>query len=255
MPKTDQSLNFLPDVAVAFALLTRLPLPRLSDAAFAHQARAAWAFPIVGVVVALLAGGLGVATLMLDLPVSGAAGLVLGAQIVLTGAMHEDGLADTADGLWGGWTRARRLEIMKDSAIGTYGVLALILSLGLRWSALVVLLPVGIAPLVVAATLSRALLPALMTALPHARSDGLSQRVGRPGWSVAAVAAILGLICTVALFGAGVVFPLFLTIIPVTAVGLIARAKIGGQTGDILGASQQITETAVLLGFAAVLAV
>ncbi|MFT7596440.1 MAG: adenosylcobinamide-GDP ribazoletransferase, partial [Paracoccaceae bacterium] len=143
MPENDKPPFAVSDVAVAFVLLTRLPLPTLPDHAFARQAHAAWAFPLVGLVVALLAGGMGWAALRLGLPASIAAGLVLGAQIMLTGAMHEDGLADTADGLWGGFNADRRLEIMKDSAIGTYGVLALILSLGLRWAALTLLLPIS----------------------------------------------------------------------------------------------------------------
>lgn len=254
MPKTDESRNFPLDVAVAFALLTRLPLPRLPDAAFARQARAVWTFAIVGAVVALLAGGLGWGALALGLPGVAAAGLVLTTQIILTGAMHEDGLADTADGLWGGWTPERRLEIMKDSAIGTYGVLALILSLGLRWSALSLLLAGGIGPIIAAGALSRGLMPVVMTALPHARANGLSHGVGRPGWGVSSLACGLGLAIALGVCGLAVLLPIGMACAGVAMLTLIARAKIGGQTGDILGASQQVAEIACLLGFLIVIA-
>ncbi len=241
----------LTDVAVAFALLSRLPLPRLPDAAFAHQARAGWAFGLVGAGVALIAGLVGVSAMWLGLPASAAAGLVLATQIAATGAMHEDGLADTADGLWGGWTRERRLEIMKDSAIGSYGVLALILSVGLRWVALAGLIGAGpgagIGALVAAAALSRALLPGLMTALPGARVDGLSRRVGVPGRAVSLAALALGLGVAMVGVGAAALPALAFAALSVTGLALLARARIGGQTGDILGAAQQLAEIAVLL--------
>jgi adenosylcobinamide-GDP ribazoletransferase len=235
------------DIAVAFALLTRLPLPRLPDAAFALQARSGWAFALVGAVVALIAGLAGMGAMRLGLPAIAAAGLILAIQIAATGAMHEDGLADTADGLWGGWTPERRLQIMKDSAIGSYGVLALILSVGLRWVALAGLIGNGIGALVAAAALSRALLPGLMTALPHARSSGLSHGVGIPGRAVSLAALALGLgIATVGV-GAAALAALALAALAVTGLALLARSRIGGQTGDILGAAQQLAEIVVLL--------
>ena len=110
--------------------------------------------------------------------------------MITTGAMHEDGLADTVDGLWGGWTRDRRLEIMKDSHIGTYGVLALIVSAGLRWSVLAGLLTLGAGPVVAIAVLSRASMPALMAALPNARGDGLAHKVGAPPPAVLALSRL-----------------------------------------------------------------
>ncbi|MFT4960036.1 MAG: adenosylcobinamide-GDP ribazoletransferase, partial [Paracoccaceae bacterium] len=163
MRKNDMAVISALDIAVALVLLTRLPLPALPDHAFRRQAYASWAFPLVGALVAMIAGGIGWGAFRLGLPLAAAAGILLGVQIILTGAMHEDGLADSVDGLWGGFSRERRLEIMKDSAIGTYGVLALILSVGLRWVALTALIPLGIGAVLAAAILSRAVLPFIMT--------------------------------------------------------------------------------------------
>lgn len=253
MPKTDTNPFRVLDVAVAFVLLTRLPLPHLPGSAFDRQARAAWAFPAVGLVVALLAGAVGWMALWLGLPAPVAAGLVLGAQILLTGAMHEDGLADTADGLWGGTTPARRLDIMKDSQIGTYGVLALILSVGLRWGALAALMAGEfLGPLIAAAALSRAVLPGLMTALPFARGNGLSRRVGVPGRAISAVSLALGFGLALLAVGPVALLLLVLALGMAVAVGTLARAKIGGQTGDILGAAQQVGEIAMLLAVLAI---
>lgn len=238
----------LAEIGVALALLTRLPMPPLPSGAFDRPSRAAWAFPLVGALVGVLAGVVGLAAFGLGLPGAAAAGLALTAQIALTGALHEDGLADTADGLWGGGAPARRLEIMRDSRIGTYGVLALVLSLGMRWLALAALLPAGIGALIAAAALSRGMLPALMTALPPARSDGLSRSVGAPGPGASAVAAGLGLLLALAAAGPAILVPALLAAVLVAALGRLARRRIGGQTGDILGAAQQLAEIALLLG-------
>ena len=251
MRKNDMAVISALDFAVALVLLTRLPLPTLPDHAFKRQARATWAFPLVGIVVALIAGGIGWGVLLLGLPATAAAGILLAVQIILTGAMHEDGLADTVDGLWGGFDRARRLEIMKDSAIGTYGVLALILSVGLRWVALTALIPLGISAVLAAAILSRAVLPILMTSLPMARDTGLSHSVGTPDGQASVLALGIGVALAVVLMGTALILPMVIAFGAVFAFSRIALAKIGGQTGDILGASQQITEVIVLLGLAA----
>lgn len=235
------------DIAVALVLLTRLPLPALPDEAFSRQARATWAFPLVGLVIGGIAAFTGWMALALGMPVAATAGLILAVQIAVTGAMHEDGLGDTFDGLWGGWTRERRLAIMKDSAIGTYGVLALILSLGLRWVALTALIPLGLGVVVAVAILSRGIMPVIMTALPPARETGLSRSVGAPEPKTAALALGLGVILAVVFAGSGIVLPIVVAYGAVFGLAQIARAKIGGQTGDILGAAQQIAEITGLL--------
>ncbi|MCB1343217.1 MAG: adenosylcobinamide-GDP ribazoletransferase [Pseudooceanicola sp.] len=239
------------EALVALVLLTRLPLPALPARAFAVQARAGWAFALAGLVVGGIGCLVGLVALSAGLPGVLAAGLCLFAQVVVTGAMHEDGLADVADGFWGGFTRERRLEIMKDSRTGSYGVLALVLSVGLRWGALASLLEVAPGAVIAAACLSRGLLPGLMTALPQARPGGLSAKVGVPGWIVAAAALGLGLGLAAGFGGIGALSGLAAALVAVAALAAVARVKIGGQTGDVLGAAQQLGEIAVLLALVA----
>ena len=119
------------EVQLALMLLTRLPAGRIDPAP--TIAAAAWAFPLAGAVVGVLQALVLIAAIGLGLPMAMAAGLALAAGVLATGGLHEDGLADCADGFGGGRSPARKLEIMRDSRIGSYGALALILGLGLRW--------------------------------------------------------------------------------------------------------------------------
>jgi len=238
------------DILEALALLTRLPIA----APFARGAAAAWAWPLAGLAVALIAALVAALAAAFDLPVGIIAGLVLATQIFVTGALHEDGLADSADGLWGGQSRARRLEIMKDSRIGTYGVLALGLSLLIRWAALVPLIAGhGLTgALIAAAMLSRAPMAVLAAALPNARGAGLAQSVGRPSRDTALLAVGVALIGALLAIGWGLLAPLFWVALATIALAALAKAKIGGQTGDILGASQQLAEAAALVALASI---
>ena len=247
MEKNDTDLIRLADIAQALALLTRLPVP---DNAPSRGAASAWAYPLVGLVVGAIAAFVGVAAHLIGLPNAIAALLSMTALTVLTGAMHEDGLADTADGLWGGWTPEARLDIMKDSHIGTYGVLALILTLGARWSALWLLFNIGAgtaaAALVAAAMLSRATMPSLMATLPHARSTGLSHSVGATTKAAAGIAWALAVIGSLLLTGGAAIWAVLWAGLVAYVVAMIARRKIGGQTGDVLGALQQVSEVTIL---------
>lgn len=236
------------DVIGGLRLLSRLPLPQ-SDSI--PGPAAAWAWPVAGVAIGGLVAAVAYLTQGLGAPV--AAALALGAQAMITGAMHEDGLADTADGLWGGWDKARRLAIMKDSHIGTYGVMALLVITLIRWSALAALIAGGHwAAIVLVATFSRAPMAVLMWVLPNARGSGLAQSVGRVPAKSAAGAALLGAAALLWLGAAGLLAGIA-AIGVVLALALIARAKIGGQTGDILGASQQLAEAAALSVLASLL--
>lgn len=253
MPKED-ALAAPTDLLAALGLLTRLPVRVDTDRAVARGAGAAWAWPLVGLCVNGLAAIVAGLMLWIGLPPAIAALMLIATQIVVTGAMHEDGLADSADGLWGGWDRARRLAIMKDSQIGTYGVLALGLSLLLRWQLWTLLLVAG-APLwavaVATGVLSRVPMVALSHALPPARDGGLGRSVGRPGRGTLALGGVLSVCIAIVCLGLTAV-PVCVTIaLATTLCALIARARIGGQTGDILGAAQQIAEVTALLTLAA----
>lgn len=248
MRKNDTIPTALGDLLVALGLLTRLPL-RLPDSLYARGAKAAWAYPLAGAVLGALAMALAALLLALGLASGGVAVLVLVLSVLLNGAMHEDGLADCADGFWGGWEPARRLEIMKDSQIGSYGVLALGLVLLTRWWALSALLGLadGLWALPAVAMLSRAPMPLLMAALPHARANGLSHAQGRPTAPVAMLALALAGLGAFLCLGWPVLTLIGLLAGVTAAIALLAKAKIGGQTGDVLGACQQLNEALMLL--------
>jgi adenosylcobinamide-GDP ribazoletransferase len=243
------------DVPAAFGLLTRLPVRVDPEAASARGGRAAWAWPLVGVGLALLAGGAAQLVLWAGLDAVIAAGVALMVAVVLTGAMHEDGLADSIDGLWGGWDRDRRLEIMKDSRIGAYGVIALVLSLGFRWVAVAELIEADwlFAGLIAAGLLSRGAMALLMAALPAARSGGLSRAVGAPSVEAVLLAVAIGVVGSGIALGWAALPALAVAAALTLAWGSVARAKIGGQTGDILGGLQQIVEIGVLCAVLATL--
>lgn len=241
------------DLIAAFGLLSRLPMPLLSTA---PSPRSAWAWPVVGAALGALSAGAAGLALALSLPAGIAAAIALATAAMLTGALHEDGLADSADGLFGGATRERRLEIMKDSRIGSFGTLALILVTLMRWSALTALIAAGQhwAGLIAAGALSRAPMAALIAALPNARGTGLAHATGIPPRP--AVAAALGIAATFAFLSTGSALFGMAALAALVTWGLarLARSRIGGQTGDILGASQQLAEAAALAMAAAALA-
>lgn len=248
--KNDTALMRPRDVLLAGVLLTRLPLPPVPEGGFARSACAVWAYPLIGAGLAATSCLPWILTPVL--PATVVAGLSLVVLALMTGGLHEDGLADTADGLWGGHTPARRMEIMRDSRIGSYGVLALILVTGLRWMSLVAAGPGGLFAGIV---LGRAVLPGLMTIGPFARPDGLAKSVGMPKPVHSVLALLIGTVTTMWLIGIGHGLACCLAAVAV-AWGLLrlARAKIGGITGDILGATEQIAQLAVLLVYAALAA-
>ncbi len=214
--------------------------------AMARGAASAWAYPLVGVIVGVILAAATAIMIWTGIPSGIVAGLVLAGSVIITGAMHEDGLADSADGLWGGWDKARRLEIMKDSHIGVFGVCAIALSLLIRWLALVVIVSTGAywVAFIAVSALSRASMVVLMGTMPNARDGGLSKSVGRPThatvWLAIVIAAGFAVLC-------GYPWAIVVTAFTAFFCGLVAKAKIGGQTGDILGATQQLTEIATLI--------
>lgn len=244
------------DFALAATVLTRIPLGRRSASAPEDLARAAWAMPVVGAAVGI-AGGLAYALgFGLDLPPALCALIALAATALVTGALHEDGLADTFDGLGGGRDRTHKLAIMRASNIGTYGVLALLFSLGLRVGALTKIFEVGAVVIALVAThaLARGVLPAIMAALPLAREDGFAAGFGSVEPRRAAFGLALGgAIAWLALGFSAAVIGLAAACIAALLVAWVAKSRVGGYTGDILGAAEQVAECAVLLSLVALL--
>lgn len=249
LPIRDQLPAIARDILAGFGLLTRIPVPFTLP-----RPGGVWAWPLVGAVVGGIALSLGAAAQVTGVAIGIAAALVIAVQVALTGGLHEDGLADCADGFWGGQTRDRRLEIMKDSRIGSYGGIALGLALLARWSAIVTLLGAGACGLaLVPAILSRAAMGLVMAALPNARAGGLSAGHGTPPMGAAALGAALALLLTLALAGTAALGLGVVVAVVTFAFAQLARIKIGGQTGDVLGAVQVLSEIAALAAATALL--
>ncbi len=237
------------DLRVAAAFFTRLPLGPAGAATGESLARALRAAPLVGLALGLLGAGAFALAHALGLGPLVSALLALALIAASTGALHEDGLADFADGL-AGREAAERLAIMRDSRTGVYGTLALVFSLGLRAAALAQIDSPGpaAAALVAAAAASRGLLPLTTLWLEPARPDGLAAMLGAPHQEAVVTAAALAALAALLLLGpsAGVA-ALALGLAALWGVAALARHRLGGYTGDVLGAAQQVVEVAVLL--------
>jgi adenosylcobinamide-GDP ribazoletransferase len=245
--------GMLSSFAVATAFFTRIPVTTPACRA-GRLADAAWAFPLVGAGIGCVAAFAFLLVQLFGLGDWPAAILALLSSVILTGALHEDGFADTADGLIGGHDRDERLAIMRDSRHGTFGVVAIVLSVLLRAAALARIgeaVYAGLA-LIAAHAASRSALPFAMRALEPARADGLGAAAGRPRTPPAIAALAIGLLITLAALGptrGAIAFGLAGA--SMFALGMLAHRRIGGYTGDVLGAFQQIGEIVVLLTAAA----
>jgi adenosylcobinamide-GDP ribazoletransferase len=238
------------ELAAALRFLTRLPLPHADPVGGAVLAHSVWAFPLAGIAVGVIGAVVYALAHRLGLPPWPAAALALAATLAATGALHEDGLADTADGFGGGDTREAKLDIMRDARIGAYGVCALVLSLLLRSAALASLGRSGAvaAALLAAHAAARAAIPVVMLLVRPARSDGLAYAAGQPSGTRAGIAAALGAIVLIVCLGpARAIIAVMVLAVAVALVARLSVAQIGGQTGDVLGAVEQVAEIAVLL--------
>lgn len=237
----------LHDVLAAGSLLTRVPLPVDHTRAGGRASAAVWAYPVVGAGIGAVAGALVWGLGAMGLPPVMAAVAGLAAMVWITGALHEDGLADSADGLGSGATGTRLREIMKDSRIGAFGVVALILAFGFRSSGAVETAHAPITAFCLVGAVSRLPMALVMCAMPLASDKGLAARVGRP--PAAAGVLALGLGCVVAFGLAGIAGLPVLVLAFVIPIPLWMRAqqRLGGHTGDILGATQQLSEVGVWL--------
>lgn len=235
-------------VAAAVMFFTRLPVPAGWGTTRDDLQRAAAYFPLVG----WLAGAVAAGVWWLAgrwWPAGVASGLSLAATLLLTGAMHEDGFADVCDGFGGGYTKARVLEIMRDSRIGAFGAIGVVVMLGLKWQA-VTALPPALAPavLVAAHVVSRAASTTLMTTLPYVREESVKAkplatdlRGGRLALVLATAAAALMLL------PARCWWAVLVLVIVRAVLARWLRRRIGGYTGDCLGAAQQVSEVAFYL--------
>jgi adenosylcobinamide-GDP ribazoletransferase len=237
------------DLKVGLMFSTRFPISHSSPIGGADIARASWTLPVIGMLIGLLGASVYWIAFHFDLPPLLGAALAIAATLAATGCLHEDGLADTFDGL-GGASRERKLDIMRDSRIGTYGACALTLSLLLRVGALAGLVAPGQVTLALIAAHAggRAMLPLFLRLVPPARPDGLSADAGRPSPASVVAAALLGFVLLLWSLGtARSVVALLLLLAVLGVMRWLCLRQIGGQTGDTVGALEQISEIAVLL--------
>jgi adenosylcobinamide-GDP ribazoletransferase len=242
--------NPLADITACLAFLTRIPLGAVELDTGRELARSSWAFGIVGALVGgigaavyAIAAGLGLTPLI-------AATLAVAAIAAATGALHEDGLTDAVDGFGGGHDRAAKLRIMRDSHLGVFAAVALFLILVLRITVLAALAdPVAVGSiLVAAAAASRTVMVMIMAWLAPARADGLGAASGIPDVGTLAIGVLISIVVTFAIVPAAVAVGILLAVAGGgTAVAWLARRQIGGHTGDVLGAAQQVGEVAALV--------
>ena len=242
-------------IRAAVMFFTRVPVPSLARHDPADLQRAAAWFPLVGWLVGAVAAGVWWAAAQVW-PPAVASGLSLVATLLLTGAFHEDGFADVCDGFGGGYTKERVLEIMRDSRVGAFGAIGVVVMLGLKWQT-VAALPVtlgGAAVLLVGHAVSRAAAVSLMAVLPYVREE---EGKAKPlATELSGGRLIVALSCGLT--------PLAL--LPARGMGAVAgvgmlwlvlarwfRRRLGGYTGDCLGAAQQVCEVGFYLGVLALL--
>jgi adenosylcobinamide-GDP ribazoletransferase len=242
---------------IAAQFLTRIPVGRVDAWPSDWLARAAKYMPLVGALIGAVAGAAMVGSAFIfpePLPIV----IGLATAIVVTGALHEDGLADTVDAFGGGKSRERCLEIMKDSRIGTYGTIALIVVLALKGAALLSLDPLSAACVFIAAHAGARLATVLTLWSLNYAGDG-SAKVSRPASELTlpelATAIVLGLapgllVLKPATFFISTAF----AFIAASAMALVARRRVGGYTGDVLGAIEQVYETTFFVFAAAIIA-
>lgn len=235
----------------AVAFLTRLPGGSHPESGSGLTAVVPW-FPVVGLVVGLLSAATYVGLSAVVSPLTAAA-ITFAVSALITGGFHEDGLADSFDALAGGWDREQRLSILKDSRHGTFGVLSLVLISIIKIAALAELADQRAAlALLTAHCAGRAGAVALMGVAPTAREDGLGADYTRALGVVPALAGtFVGVAVTVAAFRIEALTVLAVLAAAVVLVGVWAWRKIGGVTGDLLGAAEQVGEAAVLVAVAA----
>jgi adenosylcobinamide-GDP ribazoletransferase len=252
---------------VAIQFLTRLPVPHLDGFQASWLSQSARFFPLVGALVGL--GGVGVWWLgSMYFPPAVAVGLMMSASLLLTGAFHEDGFADVCDGFGGGRTRDAVLSIMKDSRVGAYGAIGVAMMLGLKWSTLASLPQATLPALVIGAhVVSRWWTIGLIWRLRYVRTEAdgkstaLAGNLGAADWLSSGALGALALLPVFSLVGLAAAPRLALALLAALGfsaastllAGTYFKIRIGGYTGDCLGAAQQLAELSFLLAALGVL--
>ena len=236
--------RFLKDFYSSVVFLTRFPAPPWVEAAKRPLATSMWAFPIVGVLIAAVGSATYVCCDLLGLPVFIAALFTVVTIIIATGGLHEDGLSDLADGVWGGADPRQRLSIMSDSRIGAHGTIALITSVGSRTAAIAAISDpmLVLGALVATCAVSRGMMPIIMMVSRPAKEDGLGASAGTPAKSTCAVSLLLAFTITMLSAPGGWLICMIAAAMGTLLVSWLAQRALGGYTGDTIGASQQLAE-------------
>jgi len=253
------------DLHVVWIFFTRLPWPgdywpgadSRKNIPTVKLSTAARAFPFAGIII----GAIGALVLFVGaragLHPLAASILAIGAGMLASGAIHEDGLADVFDGFGGGANKTQKLEIMKDSRIGTYGMAALIITTVLKATLLAGFPGPGMAAgaLFIANVLPRAGLPLMMVMLKPAKKSGLGHGAGTPKKDDAIISVVIGALVAALVFGLSVgIIALLAAGLGMALMGYIAKRQIGGLSGDVLGGAEQIGENFVLVFLAIIFA-
>ncbi|MCR9214495.1 MAG: adenosylcobinamide-GDP ribazoletransferase [Proteobacteria bacterium] len=249
--------GWIQEFLVALVFLTRLPMQLNFSFDISALKSACRAFPLIGLIVGGLSGTVFLLSVIAGFPEVIAALLAIGAQILITGALHEDAIGDIADGFGGGTNREKKLEIMKDSRVGTYAVVILVLIVLLKAASLTSFPdPVTVfSVLVVCAATSRGMMGWGLFLMQPAREDGLGKQSGKPELITVLWLTILSVVIAVLVLGPYVgAVALLAGMVGAAITGLVAQRQVGGQTGDVLGGIQQVSELFSILACLLVLA-
>ncbi len=255
-PEEGLNRKLVADIMLSAAFLTRLPVSVPPSTPCQALASAMRVFPVVGAGIGLAGGVVFALAASLGMSWWLSATFALAAMVLITGALHEDALADVADGFGGGRDRDAKLHIMRDSRVGTYGVLALVVAVVARIAALAALEQTGlvIALLIAAGAASRCVMPAVMHFLEPARADGLGADAGKPDRITVYWAAALAFGIAVAALGVtSAVACLAAAAAAAWGMARLAKAQVGGYTGDVLGACGLLAEIAFMAAGSVVL--
>lgn len=255
----DRLLRLPEDTVAALSFFSRVPVetpPGVFD-----LRRVAGAWPAAGLLIAVVPATMVVIGAWLGIPALVTAFLAVAAGIAATGALHEDGLADTFDGLGGRGEKAGRLAVMRDSRLGAYGALALMLALLIKGSALAALAehpPRAVLALLGAAMVSRALALWHWSTTSPARGDGLAFDAGQPDSAALQIGLLSGLLAAIVLltgFGFAALFGVLLAVVAIGLFSPLTNRRLGGHTGDTIGAAQAIAETLLFVGLSSASAI